>query len=537
MVGKKLEFDEELFGKKEKKGTSGFLGDGERRDNTMAVAFIASLGVLVLLILTYQKENWWVLLLMGLFFLASELFALPLKGGGRLSLAMIPVVVAMMTSGPLVASLISLFGIPVFWMEREESGVRRVAFNTCQYFLSAGLAAWVFSHTGGEVLNPGLKNAGGLVFPWLLATIVFFAVNTCLVTPLLARKSESLYRFWLKKMLPKLLSYFVYSVIGFLSAILYVRLEVPALVLLFAPLLGMRVVYTRYEAMRDVCDETSLAVVEAIEERSLFSKGHSVAVAEMSVEIAEELGLNDEDIHFMRRAALLHDIGKLPLNPQIFAKAEMLGPEEWEEIKKHPLIAGEILSKESSIEPVAPAVLHHHEMTDGSGYVDGLAGDAIPMGSRILAVADAFDAMQRPSPRREPLDAYGAVSEIIRAKGIQFDPEVVDAFVNIVVRKGIWEGARQDPLKVPESYVKEEPVTVEEQPTLEEALKEKETANEEKETGDVSGIEHYEELKSGIEKDIEGWERTEVGTRRIRRKRVRQFTKEDRAEKKEKKKE
>ena len=170
------------------------------------------------------------------------------------------------------------------------------------------------------------------------------------------------------------------------------------MVLLAAPLLVARVVYTRYGMMRDVCDDTTLAVMEAVESASMFSEGHSVGVASMAAAIADEMDFQEEDLHLLRQAALLHDIGLLALDPALVGKPGPLTPEEYEEIKKHPLIGARIVSNEESLAVMAPAITHHHEMVDGSGYVDGLTGDTIPIGARILAVADAFDAMQRTDP-------------------------------------------------------------------------------------------------------------------------------------------
>jgi len=514
----RLELDDSLLEKEQRP-----LMERGRTDNTLVVAGVLSVLILVLLALTADVANWksfiWSVVLLGLVFAASELFALPLRSGGRISLALLPVVMAMMISGPLCAALVTLFGIPIFYMERGEQGARRIVFNTCQYLFSAGAAAWVFHHVGGAVFKPDLANAGKLVFPWLLATVVFFVLNTILCTPVLTPESERLSRFWLRRMLAKLPGYIVYAGIGFLAAIVYVRLEFAAVVLLFAPLLGMRVVYTRYGTMRDVCDDTTLTVMAAVEAGDMFNEGHSLGVADMAVAIAEEMDFQEEDIHFLRQAALLHDVGKLALDSSITEKPGSLTPEEYEEIKKHPLIGGRIVSREPSFAVVAPAIIHHHEAIDGSGYVDGLSGDSIPLGARILAVADAFDAMQHTSTYREPLDSYRAASEIIRGKGIQFDPEVVDAFSSVVGRRGIWTGSLTEKLEMPGAADEAQPrlpVDVE-QPTLDGVIAggaEGEKVQEKVESGATPGEGvAYTEIRGEIEKDIREWERSEGGNK------------------------
>ena len=504
-----LKLDDSLFEGKEK---SHLLRRG-RVDNALAVVIALTVAMVVLLVFTSEKENWWAVAMLGILFLASELFALPMKPGGRLSLALLVVVMAMMISGPLGAAVVTLFGIPVYWLEQEEQGIKRVVFNACQMMFAAGAAAWVFHHTGGELLEASLKNGGKLVFPWVLAMLVFYILNTVLITPVLTPEGESMTRFWQRRMLPKAAGYLVYGGIGFIAAVLYVRLEFPAVLLLFAPLIAIRVVYTRYESMRDVCDKTALAVMEAVEGPGTPMEGHSVGVADIALAIAEEMNFQEKDLHYLRQAALLHDIGKLALDPTIFAKDGPLTPEEYEEMKKHPLIGGRIVSREPSLAVVAPTITHHHEMTDGSGYVDGLAADAIPIGARILAVADSFDAMKRPAPYRESLSSYDAASEIVKAKGIQYDPEVVDAFVNVVARRGIWTGSLKDSVPMPSDKVGAEPKTGlgPEQPTLEDAVGGVVDTGQGDREGTVTpadGIK-YAEVRSEIEKDIVEWERAE----------------------------
>ncbi|MBU4175707.1 MAG: HD domain-containing protein [Actinobacteria bacterium] len=504
-----LELDDSLFEGEEK---SHRLRRG-RADNALAVVIALTVAMVALLVFTSEKENWWAVAMLGILFLASELFALPMKPSGRLSLALLVVVMAMMISGPLGAAVVTLFGIPVYWLEREEQGAKKVIFNTCQMMFAAGAAAWVFHYTGGALLEASLKNGGKLVFPWVLAMLVFYILNTVLITPVLTPDGESMTRFWQRRMLPRSPGYLLYGGIGFMAAALYVRLEFPAVLLLFAPLIAIRVVFTRYESMRDVCDKTTLAVMEAVEGPGTPMEGHSVGVAAIALAIAEEMNFQERDLHYLRQAALLHDIGKLALDPAIFAKDGPLTPEEYEEMKKHPLIGGRIVSREPSFAVVAPAITHHHEMTDGSGYVDGLAAEAIPIGARILAVADSFDAMQRPAAYRESLSPYDAASEIIKAKGIQYDPEVVDAFVNVVARRGIWTGLLKDSVPMPSDKVDAEPETglEPEQPTLEDAVGGVVDISEEERERTATpadGIK-YDEVRSEIEKDIVEWERAE----------------------------
>ncbi len=505
-----LELDDSLFEGKEPREKQPRLPRG-RADNALAVALVLTAAMIALLVLTAKKENWWAVALIGVLFFASEFFALPMKAGGRLSLAFLPVVMAMMVSGPLGAAVVALFGVPVFYMERGKQGVRRILFNTTMLVLASGTSAWVFRHTGGETIDAALKNGGQLVIPWILALLVFFVINTVFAALVLTPEGGRLVRFWERRLLTKFPGYLLYGGIGFLTAIVYVKLEYPAVILLFAPLLAVRVVYTRYGTMRDVCDDTTLAVMGAVESRGMFQEGHSTGVADIAVAIAEEMDFAEEDLHFLRQAALLHDVGRLALDPDVVNKEGPLTPEEYEEIKKHPLISAEVVATELSFARVTPTIRHHHEMTDGAGYPDGLAGETIPVGARILSVADSFDAMQRPTAFRPPLDAQQAASEVIKAKGIQFDTEVVDAFIKVVTARGLWTGALRDRLKMPKARVTEEqPRLIPEgqQSSLTDAAQV--PAGQEAPAGatPAEGIK-YTDVRGEIEKDIREWERSD----------------------------
>jgi putative nucleotidyltransferase with HDIG domain len=511
----RLTIDDSLFGDRKKVPKPQLKLPRGRADNALAVVLVLALALSVLLAVTSRKENWWAIAVIGLLFLASELFALPMRSGGRLSIALFPVVMAMMVSGAFGAALIALFGIPVFYMERGEAGARRVLFNAAQYLFAAGAAGWVFRHTGGATLDPALKNGGDLILPWVLAVLVFFVFNTVMVDLVLTPEDERIVFFWERRLLPKLPGYILYGGLGFLAVIVYVQLEFPAVVLFFAPLLVMRVVYTRYGTMRDVCDSTTLAVMEAVEGSGMFTSGHSTGVADMACAICEEMDFSEEDIHAIRQAALLHDVGRLALDQDVINKEGVLTEEEYEEIKRHPLIAADIVSKEASFAAVVPTVRHHHEMFDGSGYVDGLAGETIPIGARILTVADSFDAMQRPTGFREPMSAYDAAAEVIRTKGVQFDPDVVDAFIKVVRHMGIWDGALMDKVRIPVAREGGEPAAETDQLKMEVPGGEQAVGAVEDQGTPAEGMK-YAEVRSEIEEDIREWERSDFARSRRR---------------------
>ena len=173
------------------------------------------------------------------------------------------------------------------------------------------------------------------------------------------------------------------------------------------------------------------ALTSAIDAKDRYTSGHSNRVAYFSASLAERLGLSKMDRETIYLAGLLHDIGKIGIDDSVLNKAGELNDEEYEQIKLHPQLGYEILKGVQQLDKVLPIVLHHHEAWDGSGYPHGLQATEIPRMARIMAVADAFDAMSSDRPYRKGM-ADEKMDAILRAgAGTQWDPEVVEAFFEI----------------------------------------------------------------------------------------------------------
>ncbi len=177
---------------------------------------------------------------------------------------------------------------------------------------------------------------------------------------------------------------------------------------------------------------TLRAFSKIIDAKSPWTRGHSERVTKYAILIGRELGLSRDQLRRLEVAALLHDIGKIGIPESILDKPGKLTKEEYEIVKRHPEIGAEILSSIRQFEEVVPAIRHHHERYDGRGYPDGLKGEEIPVMARIIAVADAFDAMLSKRPYRDALSLNSAVKELQRNKGSQFDPQIVDILLNII---------------------------------------------------------------------------------------------------------
>jgi HD-GYP domain-containing protein (c-di-GMP phosphodiesterase class II) len=179
-------------------------------------------------------------------------------------------------------------------------------------------------------------------------------------------------------------------------------------------------------------DATLKALMAALDAKDEVTEGHCERVAKLTIQLAREMGLEGQALVDMERGALLHDVGKIGVPDAVLKKPKALNDLEWEAMRKHPLLAGLMVSKIGFLEGALPILLYHHERYDGQGYPFGLAGDAIPLEARIFMVIDAYDAMTSDRPYRAALSHEEAMAEIASHNGKQFDPDVVHAFAELM---------------------------------------------------------------------------------------------------------
>ena len=187
-----------------------------------------------------------------------------------------------------------------------------------------------------------------------------------------------------------------------------------------------------YEKLEKSYMESIQTLRYTVEAKDVYTRGHSDRVSEYAVLIGQKLGLSEDDLRNLQIGGLFHDVGKIGVPDSILLKPGKLTDDEYSEIKNHPTIGAHILSSATIFAPLLPIVKHHHERYDGHGYPSKLSGDDIPYLARITAVADTFDAMTSKRVYRGELDLDFVKSEIANCKGSQFDPQVADAFLDIL---------------------------------------------------------------------------------------------------------
>ena len=302
----------------------------------------------------------------------------------------------------------------------------RVWFNTVQFMVAVGLGALVYHAFGGTSSTDQFAFA---FLPFAGLVLTFFVVNQGSVSLAVAYSSGvSIHESWERIGGGARLYDLLASSLAVLLVFLYVKLQLVGLTLLILPLFLVRQLYQMNLQLQAELEEKLELMVKAMEARDPYTSGHSRRVAEYASALARDLGLNAREVDVIKRAALLHDVGKIYEEfAPILRKASKLSAEERIVMRSHVVRSAELVGTVARLRgKVLEAIRHHHENFDGSGYPDGLARDQIPIGARIIMVADTVDAMTTDRPYRKALAWEQVLAELTKFSGQQFDPKLVE---------------------------------------------------------------------------------------------------------------
>jgi putative nucleotidyltransferase with HDIG domain len=318
---------------------------------------------------------------------------------------------------------------------KERPVFYKLVFNMVQYTVAGGLASLTYQAFGG------LSELQADVLPQMIlatsaATFVFFTMNTAAVSGAIAIESGAHFlRTWKSNFGWLTATYFAFGASGIVLSGLYQVVGVLSLPLLFVPFLVARTAFHSYDEVSEAYDKTVRAFVQAIDAKDSYTRGHSERVADYSKLIAERMGMRERDLQVFYYGALLHDVGKLVVRKRTLTKPTKLDDEEWDEIKRHPVVGAEIVKEIDFLEPALDAVLSHHERLDGTGYPAGLTRDLVPMNARIMAVADTYDAMTSTRAYRGARTPQEAIDELKRCVGTLFDEHCVNEFMEALAEQ------------------------------------------------------------------------------------------------------
>lgn len=335
---------------------------------------------------------------------------------------------------PFAACWVAFLGTIELRDVRREIPWYGTLYNRFNYVLSA-FAAWVALY----LLEPRLSEYGaiGVLGEILAVGAAFATVNLFLVVVAVSlREGTPISRVWsvtFGNVLPGLITLVP---LGWLMSQVAGKVSIWAALLFMAPLLMARYSFMKYAETRDLFFGTVNALSQAIDAKDGFTRGHADRVSRIAGAIAREMRLSERQIEQIELAGLLHDIGKIGVEDRILMKPSRLEADEQELMRRHPIYGASILEPSAALRPLVPLVLHHHESFDGSGYPEGLKADQIPLGSRIIIVADAYEAMTSDRIYRKAMGHERAMQQLNRFKGMQFDPNVVRALETLIERRG-----------------------------------------------------------------------------------------------------
>ena len=387
----------------------------------------------------------------------GQALALEVEAGGSISVSAVGALAGAALFGPRAALALAITISVVEWSVRRDP-IFYVSFNIGALSIASLAAAGVFASGMQDQYHNVV-----FVLASLLAGGVYFAVNTGLLSIAIAFDggNERPWTAWRERFLWLMPHYVVYGFIGGVMALAYVSVGIWALAVFSVPLLLMRKTQEAYlrhtqrsaQKLREAAEtiqtqnvsleqankllkERSTAAMESlsatVDARDAYTAGHSRRVQQLALAIGRELGLSQAELELLGHAALFHDIGKLAIPDAILLKPSSLTDEEWVLMAKHAEEGAHIINRLGFLNDAVPAIRHHHERFDGKGYPDGLRGEDIPLGARIIHVADAFDSMLTTRVYRPARPAQEALGELRRMAGSQFCPRCVSALEAIV---------------------------------------------------------------------------------------------------------
>lgn len=339
--------------------------------------------------------------------------------------------------GPIGAAWVATLGSLRPRDLRGEVELLPFLFNRLQLGLAAYASGWLFQAMGGSMHNLGTFSA---LLAVAFSGLLYLVVNVTAITLYSALKERQPARkIWLASIIWALPNTLALLPVTFLFAATYKTLGLLAPLVLVLPLLMARYSYQRFVDIRNQYIDTIRSLAAALEAKDSNTYGHADRVSRLSVAIGKKLGLGEARLEKLLVAGILHDIGKIGVPDAVLNKKGKFTQEEFAQMAQHPDIGAHIIANVQELGAVADWIRHHHERVDGQGYPAGLVGEQIPLEARILAVADAFDAMTSQRPYRQALTAEEALNELQQCAGSQFDPHVVEAFLQVAAQPGFLE--------------------------------------------------------------------------------------------------
>jgi putative nucleotidyltransferase with HDIG domain len=345
-----------------------------------------------------------------------------------------PVLAAIALGGPAAAAVVGFVGSTDSRELRGSVPWYGTLYNHAAILIAAVVAGFVYEAARASVPASGASSGIVLFFGFVATAVIFYLINGVLaVAAVSTRTGVPFASIWSQDIRGIAANFVGLAPLGWLMAQVF---TLPngigwwATPLFVVPLFTTRLAYHRYVETRELFEQTISALAKAVDARDRYTRGHSQRVSHIAEAMCRVMKLSEHEIEMIKWAGLLHDIGKIGVRDNILLKEGPLDKEERRLMNQHPTIGAEIVEPASQLKNEAPLIRTHHEWWNGSGYPGGVEALDIPLGARILTVADAYEAMTSSRPyRKTPLTHEQAAAELEKFSGIQFDPEIVPILV------------------------------------------------------------------------------------------------------------
>jgi hypothetical protein len=355
----------------------------------------------------------------------------------------VALVAVFVIAGPWYAVAVAVFGYLL--QLRQPSPLLKKVFNPSYRVLAAGGGGLAYAAVGGPVGSEVLDHIPTTLAAAVAATVGHQLTNALLVSLILWLEGQvPVVEFLRSVIAPTFLPMLGYSALGVLLAVMWIGgLGMVACLLVVVPLIVVRWALSQYQAERAAQAATMRAFIQVIETKDLYTRGHSERVSTGVGMLGRHLRLPEDRQNALEHAGLLHDVGKVGVPTSIIRKPGRLDDSEMDAIRLHPARGVELIGNIPFLEEVKSAVLHHHEKYDGTGYPAGLSGPHIPYFARIIGIVDAFDCLTSTRSYRPARSVEETLAILVQDKATHFDPELVDAFVEVIQTQG-WTAAAVD---------------------------------------------------------------------------------------------
>ena len=373
--------------------------------------------------------------------------------GHRIAFSFLSIIVVSSTVlvGPAGSAVVGAVSMA---FERGNRPLMVRIFNSGMFALQGVVGGWVYLLLDGQTALEGVIEPGTLLLqvglPLMAADVAQMLVNALLLSGVVWLSSGVPPRRFIVQIITNSgIAYIGYGFIGFLFVILWLPADVGpfSAVLILAPLMVARWAFVQFGEEQRAHERALSALVTAVETKDPFARGHSARIAQLAEWMAAPLAMGAQEAQALRFSAMLHDVGKVGVPTRVLRARGRPSHADIEALTRHPQLGVDLVRQIDFLAQSLDGIRHHHERWDGRGYPVGLTGDAIPLASRVIAVADAFDALTTSRPDRPALTTERALAEIEARQGLQFDPGVVVA-LRTALERHTWA-----PESMPETEV------------------------------------------------------------------------------------